>query len=65
MDWTGWLAIAVLIAVWAVGQWLYTRRRRAGRMGSPRLGYDGSSVANSADVEREKSMRQMKGGMMP
>ncbi|HEY1104846.1 MAG TPA: hypothetical protein VGE78_01735 [Agromyces sp.] len=65
MDWTGWLAIAVLIAVWAVGQWLYTRRRRAGRSRSARPGYNGSSVSNSVDVEREKAMRQMKGGMMP
>jgi len=65
MDLTGWLAIAALVAVWAVGQWLYTRRRRAGRVSSPRRGYDGSSVANSVDVEREKAMRRMKGGMMP
>ncbi|MCD5346758.1 hypothetical protein PX701_05745 [Agromyces sp. H3Y2-19a] len=63
MDWSFWLAIGVLIAVWAVGQWMYTRRRKAGRSSRPAPG--GTDVANSVDVEREKSMRQMRGGMMP
>ncbi|MFB9642129.1 hypothetical protein [Agromyces lapidis] len=43
--------------------WLYTRFR-----GTPRPRHpadDGSNAANSADVEREKSMRQMRGTMLP
>ena len=63
MDWTGWLTLVVLLAAWCVGQWLFTRHRGTKR---PRLPIDdGSGVANSVDVEREKSMRQLRGTMIP
>ncbi|MFF2494923.1 hypothetical protein [Agromyces sp. NPDC058064] len=63
MDWTGWLALVVLIAAYAVGQWLFMRRRGTTRPRPP--ADDGSAVANSVDVEREKAMRQARGSILP